>query len=241
MRSQNIVEQTVPDTLTLSVDQASIELMTAAMASRPFDEAMLTSRPVSAAYEILEAALTKLQNVNTKFLTSRYSWLGRATGADIEARLKFKRQVQIALEQVKTFQAHISNARHVLSALEQTERQLITEQAKLQKLVTAGRDALTEQKNADEILVRRFGERLLSIGTLHTSNHLTLQQIALAKENIISLLDRLQDMERLVFPLWQRDALAIVQSDDLNSPESALARRFVKTHQNTLKTVAGDP
>jgi hypothetical protein len=72
----------------------------------------------------------------------------------------------------------------------------------------------------------RLKSRLANLEALHASNHLARAQAVMAIDNLGGLLDRYQEIGKLLYPVWQQHALAVAQSavspDDFSSEVSAL-------------------
>jgi hypothetical protein len=93
-----------------------------------------------------------------------------------------------------------------------------------EQLIRATHDFLTgSDPTAD---TARLERRLGNLEALHASNQLARAQAVLAIDNLAGLLDRYQEIENLLFPVWQQHALAVAQGavspDEFSSEITAL-------------------
>ena len=97
--------------------------------------------------------------------------------------------------------------------LRQAQSELATEQARLESVIVQAKALLARATGADAFIADRFERRLSNIMAVHAANILTVEQIRLGDGVLSAMLDRLTDVETLLFPLWQRTMLALAQAD----------------------------
>jgi hypothetical protein len=127
----------------------------------------------------------------------------------------------------------------VLGLLVAARADLLTEQARLESLISAAKALLTTTIAADEFIAARFERRLANIMAMHTANILTIEQIGLAHGVLSGLLDRVTDVDTLLLPLWQRNVLALAHAS-VGRQQRAAARDFARSHRQLISHLQED-
>lgn len=164
----------------------------------------------------LEALVEVVRRADVDEVASRQGWRHRLFGADVEARLQFtlaRKHCEEALCKAK------DAARSTAQRIQQLEALLPIAQADQTRLdaldatVTALRASLTPpQTNTERDLRSRFDRRLTNLTSLRASNALALAQIPVALAHQRQALERFIDVEMVLFPIWQRHCLAVIES-----------------------------
>lgn len=97
---------------------------------------------------------------------------------------------------------------------------------RLEVLVEAGKTYLAEHPEAgrgggnSELVVNhprdRFARKLTSMGTLIATQEMGLQQLQLARANIIDMIDRYHDAVDVLLPVWQNQSLLLTSAEQIN-------------------------
>jgi len=159
--------------------------------------------------------------------------LSRFTGADVEARLQFELASYRVMTAFREVRQAADNGRRIGVLLAKAKLDLGEQQSKFAGVIEEAKALLVKYRaSADSFVVDRFERRLANLITMETSNTLTLQQMSLSESTLSMLLDRFVDIETMLLPLWQRNALAIAQGE-VTSVRSQPAVEFLQSH-NTL-------
>ena len=218
----------------LAVDEDGIAFLGRAARGPTIDTRLLTQTPGRDMSASLTGLVDRLRKLNVNSLLRHHGVLGRLTGADIEARLKFELDVRDISAEIRALDTRARDARRTRQALQQARADIVGHQDWLAGLITAARRVLMRDAVADDMLRERFERRLLNLSTVEASNLLTIEQIALADANLAQMGDRIEDIAGTVFTLWQRDALALAQSPAPGGKASPLASAFIRSHDALL-------
>ncbi|WP_174293558.1 MULTISPECIES: hypothetical protein [Rhizobium] len=217
---------------TAVIDDDAIAVLDKAARSPRLDNDILSSAPArdirSSANELIEM----LEHVDLQKMLRKQGLLGRFTGSAVEARLEF----ELASHRVTDLFRQLSRAaqigQRIRGILDKTRLELIDEQARLGGVISDARLLVSQESGSDPALVARFERRLANIMAIETANTLTIQQIKLSASVLASLLDRFTDIETLLLPLWQRNALAIIHGEA--KPRSSAVTAFLDAHSNLI-------
>ena len=187
----------------------------AVQASR-FDDSLFDGRAGFDFPGRLEALVTAMRGADLDVLASRRTWRHALFGADVEARLRFalaRQNCEDALLAAK------EAARATAERIQRLEAALPRVQADQARLtgVAAKAERMTEELTPpatleEQELHTRFHRRLANLSTVRAANALTLAQIPVAIAHYRELLDRFTDAQTVLFPVWERHALALVQA-----------------------------
>jgi hypothetical protein len=215
------------------VDLAALTALDAAASSPAFDNAILSSSPARDIRTTAEQLIALLESIDLHRLMRKQGLLGRLTGADVEARLVFELASQRVLEMFRKLGKDARAGTRVLDLLADTKLAIANEQLRFEAVINGARSLLRRTKGADQSVVARYERRLSNIMALEASNSLTIQQIELSTMVLASLLDRVTDIETLLLPIWQRNALAIIHGD-FSGSRGAIMTTFLDAHDNLI-------
>ncbi len=218
----------------LAVDEDGVAFLGKAARGPAIDTRLLTETPGRDLSSSLGGLVARLRTLNVNSLLRHQGVLGRLTGADIEARLRFELEVREISSDIRALDARVVQARRMRQALRQTGADIRAHHDWLLRLMATARRVLARDDAADPMLRERFERRLLNLATLETSNLLTVEQIGMADANLARMTDRIEDISGTLFTLWQRDALALAQSAVPARKGSPLAAAFIRSHDALL-------
>lgn len=224
----------------LGMDEASIAFLGRALQSVPMPEESLTQTPARDISAAAMALVERLRRLNMDALFRKQGFLSQLTGADIEAKLRFELDVRHITASINDLQTMGQRASQLRAALCDSRTRIENGQYRLERIIDAAQRVLNETPDADPFLRTRFERRLDNLVTLHASNAVTSRQIDLAERNMAVMIDRVQDVIKIVVPLWQRDALAVAQSVKPVTKGSQLATAFLSTHDQLLQKLLPD-
>lgn len=220
------------------IDEATIARLDTAARTTPFDLDLLRSAPVRDIASQIAATVALLEKMDHRALLSRQGVLSRLTGADIEARLEFELASEKVQAKIRQLRQAAQNGRSIRLLLAEAKSELAVEQERLEAVIVEGRQMLADTSGADEFSLARFERRLSNIMAMHAANILTIQQIALADRVLLTLLDRVTDVDTLLLPLWQRNALAVAHS--AGREQRHAASEFAGVHERLIKFLKED-
>ena len=160
-------------------------------------------------------ALLRSQTATNKFL-----------GADIEARMVFALARKKAVDSLAESRRAAHATASLLQILEDARAGVLTDERRLAEIV-ATTDEIADrlappQTPAQLELQDRFKRRRVNLQSLRASTMLTLAQIPVAITHNRELLDRFNDVETVLFPVWERHAVTLIQSPRDGTALSAL-------------------
>jgi hypothetical protein len=202
------------DALYAGVNPASEEALArfdAAYDSFQPDPSLLGGTPARSLAETMAGLVEHLRRIDIDRVTKRQGWWARFTGADLEARLELEVAARSLAEDMRRTAQAAASARHARAAMKADLPNLDAAQEAHQELANATAHFLRKADPADPV-VARLHRRLGNLEALHASNRLARAQMELAIDHLGGLLDRFTDIEQLLFPVWQRHALAVAQS-----------------------------
>ena len=221
----------------MGVDEAAIDLLGRAARTATFDESILTKTPAKDVADLIGRAISKLRAVNLDRLLRRQGPLSRITGADLEERLRFEVAVEEVAKEMRLIAKKRAEVRRIRDALVETRGRIATEQIRLDRVIGSAKRILASAQSPDPFLRDRFERRLANLVALRVSNTMTIEQMRLAEQNLAGLLDRLHEVEHVLFPLWQRDSMAIAQSPVRIRRRSELAEAYFRRRNALLETL----
>ncbi|WP_245339496.1 hypothetical protein [Rhizobium sp. CIAT894] len=196
------------------------------------DSNLLSSAPARDIRASANELIEMLEAVDLQKMLRKQGLIGRFTGSDVEARLEF----ELSSHRVADLFRQLSRAAHgggrIREILDRTRLELIDEQRRLAGVISDAKLLLSRSDGSDPALVARFERRLANIMAMEAANTLTIQQIELSAGVLASLLDRFTDIETLLLPLWQRNALAIIHGEA--KPRSSVVTAFLDAHRNLI-------
>ena len=177
-----------------------------------FDTDLLTATPAKDMRLKMEQTIGLLEAVDHTEFLKKQSWYARFTGADVEARLRFELSSQDVVTKVTELRLAAENGRRIYRLLESAKSELLLEQTRLETVIADAKALLQRDEGADEFVRARYERRLANIVAINVSNVSTIEQIELSKAILKTLIDRFTDVDTTLFPLWQRNVLALAQA-----------------------------
>ncbi|NOT85244.1 MAG: hypothetical protein HOP02_10815 [Methylococcaceae bacterium] len=166
------------------------------------------------------------------------NWLQRQLGQTLVNSLRYenaKKRIDRLLQEGEVAATRLEQQ---LSEMVKQQTQLKLEVAQLRLHVAAGRLYLqrhlppatdTESLDFDKP-IERFARRLTNLTALLASHEMTATQLDLVYAQTVNLLERFYESSRVLFPIWQEHALALL----LNGGNTAVKIRLVQYAFNAL-------
>ena len=192
-----------------TIDEPAIIWLDEAARSFEFDADILRLPTALDIQRQIQATIAAIRATDHQALLAKQGFLARLTGADVEARLKFELAGENVLNAVQQLRQAATNGARVRRALLETRGRLVAEQARFDTVIDRAHSLLGRAAQRDEYQLARFERKLANLRALHASNVLAIEQIALSDRVLAGLLDRLGEVDGLLFPLWQRQMLAV--------------------------------
>ncbi|KZS49943.1 hypothetical protein FHT72_001263 [Rhizobium sp. BK077] len=216
-----------------AIDDDAIAALDMAARAPRMDNNILSSAPArdirSSANELIEM----LEEIDLRKMLRKQGPIGRFTGAAVEARLEFELASHRVADLFRQLSRTAQAGGRLRGILDRTRLELIDEQARLARVISDAKLLVSQSSGSDLALVARFERRLSNIMAMEAANTLTIQQIELSGSVLASLLDRFTDIETLLLPLWQRNALAIIHGEAI-TPRSSVVTAFLDAHRNLI-------
>jgi len=222
------------------MDEESIDFLGRAARTVSLPEASLTQTPVRDISAAARTLVERLRRLNVETLFRAQGLFSQLTGADIEAKLSFELEVRRIGQDIRSLQDQSRRAGALRHALRASREQILAGRDRLERIIAAGKTALSTSADADPFLKSRFERRLDNLVTLHASNELTCRQIEMADQSLSLVIDRVEDVATVLATLWQRDALAVAQSAKPVPKSSELAGAFIRSHDQLLQKLFFD-
>ena len=203
------------------------------------DELLLAATPARQLAERMAALIASLTRIDIGRVARRQGWWSRFTGADLEARVEFEVAAASLADAMRRTGVAAADARRARAAMRADLPRLDRAQQAHEALAGATAAFLRDSDGADPAVARLY-RRLGNLEALHASNRIARAQMVLAIDHLSDLLDRYADIEQLLFPVWQRHALAIAQSAAPPGEVPALLDQFHAAHQR-LATALSAP
>ncbi|PDT03659.1 hypothetical protein CO666_13900 [Rhizobium chutanense] len=215
------------------IDDDAVAVLDMAARSPRIDGNLLSSAPARDIRSSANELIVMLEEVDLQKMLRKQGLIGRFTGADVEARLEF----ELASHRVADLFRQLSRAAQagtrIRGVFDKTRLELLDEQRRLARVISDAKLLVSQSDGSDLSLVARFERRLYNIMAMEAANTLTIQQIELSASVLASLLDRFTDIETLLLPLWQRNALAIIHGEAITA-RSSVVTAFLDAHRNLI-------
>ncbi|WP_245423748.1 hypothetical protein [Rhizobium sp. M1] len=215
------------------IDDNAIAALDMAARSPKMNNDILSSAPARDIRSFANELVDMLEDIDLQKMLRKQGPIGRFTGAAVEARLKFELASHRVTDLVRQLSRAAQIGKRTREIFDQTRLELTDEQERLAGVISDGRRLLSQSSGSDLSLVARFERRLANIMAMEAANALTIQQIELSATVLASLLDRFTDIETLLLPLWQRNALAIIHGEAVR-PRGSAAIAFLDAHSNLI-------
>jgi phage gp36-like protein len=220
-----------------TIDDRAVELLDACVPPGRINDELLRTTPLSDLSSLIAQIVAMLRTIDVQQLLGKQLWYHRLIGADIEARLEFElasRNASSVMTQLHD--KHVEAER--LSQLIVRETEMIGEQQdQLEQAISVARALIRSSPSVDEYDKSRFERRLANMMALHVANGNTIKQFQMAHQTITIVIDRYRDVDKLLFPLWQRNVAAIAQSDGRLSHDDAAVTQLQQVQNQILESI----
>lgn len=218
-----------------TLTEISLRQFDAALPASAVPDELLYASPARELLGALEVVVGSLRSIDVARLARRRGWWSRLVGADLEARI----ELELACRNVGR---RMTDARRaaaaVATAIQEMRRVLIeldADQRTLDRLITVGRRMLTaEQGVAEPELFGRLERRVANAMALHAANSLADAQLKISIAHAGRLIDRFADVDKLLFPVWQRHALSVAAAPETDTDAGGEAGTFRSLHERFI-------
>ncbi len=205
------------------IDDHAVELLDACVPPGRINDELLRTTPLSDLSGLITQIVAMLRTIDVQHLLGKQQWFHRLTGADIEARLEFELASRNASSIMTQLHDKHVEAEHLAQLIVRETEMISQQQDQLEQAISVARALIRSSPSADEYDKSRFERRLANMMALHVANGNTIKQFEMAHQTITIVIDRYRDVDKLLFPLWQRNVAAIAQSDGrLNHDDEAV-------------------
>jgi len=193
------------------------------------DQRLLGGTPARTLAQSMMDLVESLKRIDIDRVSRRQSWWHRFTGADLEARLELEVAAHCLAGDMHATTVAAATAREARDAMKADIPKLDAAQRSHERLGEATAAILQGADTASPV-VARLQRRLGNLEALTASNKLVRAQMQLAIEHLDGLLDRFADIEQLLFPVWQRHALAVSQGAGPAEETPRLVQQLQSVH-----------
>jgi hypothetical protein len=227
-----------PDRLPDAVDETALAYLDAQATPKTMDESLLRATPVRDMTSTIDEAVTYLRRVDVAQLLNRQGRWDRLTGADIEAKLEFELACSSVISTLSRMRTIQQRAFALRAALDTAQCDIEEHQERLEIAIPWAKTLLAQSTNSDDFLKSRFERRLSNLIAIHLSNIQTIKQIQLSISTLKVISDRFVDVDALLIPVWQRNALAVAHSSEVLTRSGKLIVDFEMVHSQLVGTLA---
>lgn len=220
------------------INDEAVSWLDALARREPFDERLLQSAPAHNLRARCEAVVSLLRGIDINALNRSHNLIGRLSGADVEARLRFEMSMQTIGPAVAAASVAAQQARNFLRKLQNARASLIQDNPTLATDIEHATWLLDNGLHIDEQLTARYQRRVSNLMALHAANEQAIAQFALAQQVLIGLIDRFTDVETMLLPVWQRSATALVHACDRLHFKQSISD-FSRIHKNLIASLEG--
>lgn len=222
------------------LDESAIHAIDAAARTQSFDDRLLDTAAAEDMRRGIEEFAGLLRAFEERSPGRKRGWIARYMGADVEEQLRFELAVQAVERKFEELKATAAGAWRFFGVLQDAESRINCEQDEFDRLIEHGRAILAaDAGEADARIRARFERRLANLIALSTANTLTLKQLDIAQDIIRTLLDRFTDIETTVFPLWQRQAFALLNT--VPGRDAGIQQQFGTVTHTLLRHLGKEP
>jgi hypothetical protein len=188
----------------------------AAMKVALFDEKLFDVTAGGALAAKLEAIMDAVRAADVDELVRSQQSRFTLLGADVETRMKFawaRKRARSAIAEAEMAAIRTAN---LIRLLEEARETVEADVRRLAQVAAMGANLIgqlvpPDTREAAELRAR-LDRRLNSLTSLHAASMLTLGHIPQAITRNRQFLDRFNDVNTVLFPVWERHALAVLQS-----------------------------
>lgn len=196
----------------LVLDENALAALDEAGRSSGFDSELLQTTPAQDMRSKITELVALLKATDHQKYLKKQSWLARFTGADVEARLRLELANQTVATKAEELRRSVHHGMHIHDLLCNAEDEIKAHQELLEIAIRDAHYLLANVQDTDDFIQSRFERRLSNVMAINVANVLTLEQIALSKQILKTLIDRFLDVDSTLFPLWQRAVLALAHA-----------------------------
>ena len=205
---------------------------------------LLENSPLSRLASSIAAIVGGLTDADPKKLAKKPTWLERVTGQSVETHVRYhaaRKHLDTLLEEARAAAQAVHDAVGAIDRLMSTHE---TEASDLQAYIQAGQEYLAENPDAGKAATgeiefgnarERFARKLANLSTLLASHQLSVTQMKLTKGNALDMLDRFEETERVLVPVWRQHSLTLATSKNMNA---AMVAEATKAHEALVKSLA---
>jgi hypothetical protein len=184
----------------------------AAEARATVDRGLLHAAPADAISRQAGTVIAMLKALDVDVPSARQGWFARLTGADVVNRMRQERALRQVMKAICDLGRGVREGRARLNDLSTASRAMEDDQARVANAIGCGRVLLAQSTSGDLFVRARYERNIAWMTALQSANEETLHRLAFSTHLLVSLLDRLAEVETTLVPLWQRNVLAVLQS-----------------------------
>lgn len=222
----------------VQLDERALSALEQAAETVEFDTDLLKTTPARDMRRKIEELVVMLKATDHSEFLKKQGLFASFTGADIEARLRFELASQDVISKMGELRRAAQNGRHVCQLLQQAGVELQHEQDRIEQVIQDAKRLLSRTADADDYVRSRFERRLSNLMAVNVANTSTIKQIELAVQVLKTLLDRCLDVDTALFPLWQRNVLALAQAAPPDRQQAA--RRLIESKSDLMNYLQQD-
>lgn len=204
---------------------------------------LLEGSPVSKLSGLMAALVEKLTDADPQKVARQPTWLEKITGKAVETHVRYqiaRKQLDELLEEAE---GAAQGVRDAVAAIERLAATHESEVARLELLIQAGREFLSENPDAGKPAPgllefdnprERFARKLANLATLVSSHGLSLTQMKLTKASALDMLDRFEETAHVLVPVWRQHTLTLTTTKNM-SP--AMVAQATKAHEALMKSL----
>lgn len=216
------------------INQHSLAYMSSLIKGHDIDIQMLTQSPITEASKLSHDLVEIMNSVKFNELLNKQKWFHKFTGADLEARLKFEIAVKNVTSSIVTLSNIGLKISHMQNKLLYLRDHIKKTQPKISQVINLAKKILEHNTDSDELLKERFERMLGNIMAFEASNVVTLETSRLALINLQAWKDRIHEVTTVLFPIWQRNAMTMVQMDHNNKEKASLIEVYVNAREKLI-------
>ena len=223
----------LPETV---VNEATIAAFDAASAVFEPDERLVSGTPARRLSEQISELVAAVNTLQLSRVRRQFSWYEKFTGLDLKERVEFDLNIRAIHKEMVETTAAADRSRATLKQLKAEFPKLKHIHERQGRLIRETR-AFLATATGDEFHVSRLKRRLANLEMIHTSNKLTAKQLKLSVRNLTSLIDRFTDVEQVLFPLWQQQALTVCQTPAKLDADPHTLNQFTTVHEKIVHSL----
>lgn len=213
-----------------AIDEALLQTFADAIEPYEVPSELLANSPAQELSAAMKKFVASMKSLDVDRIARKFNWYERLTGLNLQARIEFDLAAYQLDEEMIALGVAATRGRRARTTLQSEQERLGSLHDRHERLIAWGTDMLQDKDPAD-YHVGRFQRRLANLEALAASDRLSDAQIGLAIDALDGLLDRYEEIEKLLYPLWQQHALAIAQSATDSRSEKDAIHEFLLAHR----------